>query len=104
MDYGMQQDYGMQGLRIGDCRAELRMSPAQVYKYVFWSITVPLLMIEFNLILKAAQRPETSECLWTLFLGTVVMLAFDYAGEPDPLEAWIGFFRLCTTCTCASTG
>ena len=23
---------------------------------------------------------------------------------PGPLEAWIGFVRLCTTCTCASTG
>ena len=34
----------------------------------------------------------------------VVMLAFGYAGKPDPREAWIGFSRLCTTCTCASTG
>ena len=63
-----------------------------VYRYVDWSITVPLQMIEFNLILKAAQRPVTSECFWRLFLGTVVMLAFGYAGETGLLEAWIGFF------------
>ena len=46
-------------------------------------------MIEFNLILKAAQRPETSECFWTLFLGTVLMLAFVVADAPNPPEAWI---------------
>ena len=27
MDYGMRQDYGMQGLLNEDCHAELRMSP-----------------------------------------------------------------------------
>merc|ERR1711959_880586 len=28
-----------------------------VYRYIDWSITVPLQMIEFNLILKAAGKP-----------------------------------------------
>ena len=46
-----------------------------VYRYVDWSITVPLQMIEFNLILKAAQKPVTSNCFWWLFLGTVVIVA-----------------------------
>ena len=32
----------------------------QMCRYVVWSITVPLLIIEFNLILEAAQRPVTS--------------------------------------------
>ena len=45
-----------------------------------------------NLILKAAQKPESSECFWRLFLGTVVKLAFCYAGETGVLEAMIGFF------------
>ena len=49
-------------------------------------------MIEFNLILQAAQKPVTSDCFWKLFLGTVVMLAFGYAGETGLLEAWVGFF------------
>ena len=34
----------------------------------------------------------TSDCFWRLFLGTVVMLAFGYAGETGLLEAWVGFF------------
>ena len=72
--------------RRGDARI-------RICRYVVWNITVPLLMIEFNLILKAAQRPVTSDCFRRLFLSTVMMLAFGYAGEPDPLEAWIGFFR-----------
>merc|ERR1712244_201750 len=70
---------------------QVHKSPS-VYRYVDWSITVPLQMIEFNLILKAARKPVSSECFWRLFLGTVVMLAFGYAGETGVLEAWIGFF------------
>jgi len=33
---------------------QVQKSPV-VYKYIYWSITVPLQMIEFNLILKAAR-------------------------------------------------
>ena len=53
---------------------------------------MPPLTIEFNLILKAAQRPVTSKDFWRLFLGTAMMLAFGYAGEPGSLETSIGFF------------
>merc|ERR1712032_184005 len=42
-----------------------------VYRYVDWSITVPLQMIEFNLILKAAGKPTSSAMFWRLLLGTV---------------------------------
>merc|ERR1712024_302364 len=45
-----------------------------VYRYVDWSITVPLQMIEFNLILKAAQKPVSGGMFWRLLVGTVVML------------------------------
>merc|ERR1712137_1198369 len=62
-----------------------------VYRYVDWTITVPLQMIEFNLILKAARKPVTSGMFWRLLLGTVAMLGFGYAGETGALEAWIGF-------------
>ena len=47
-----------------------------LYRYGDWSITAPLQMIEFILILKAAPKPVTPECFWRLFLGTVVILAF----------------------------
>merc|ERR1712204_159341 len=63
-----------------------------VYRYVDWTITVPLQMIEFNLILKAARKPVSAGMFWRLLLGTCAMLAFGYAGETGVLEAWIGFF------------
>merc|ERR1712151_88711 len=58
-----------------------------VYRYVDWSITVPLQMIEFNLILKAAGKPVSGAMFWKLLLGTVVMLGFGYAGETFLLPA-----------------
>merc|ERR1712182_42316 len=44
-----------------------------VYRYVDWSITVPLQMIEFNLILKAAGKPTTAAgfCGWGFILFEV---------------------------------
>jgi len=62
-----------------------------VYRYIDWSITVPLQMIEFNLILKAAKAPISSAGFWKLFLGTVLMLAFGYAGETNIINRYIGF-------------
>jgi bacteriorhodopsin len=62
-----------------------------VYRYVDWSITVPLQMIEFNLILKAAGKPTTSAMFWKLLLGTVVMLLFGYLGEIAVVPKLIGF-------------
>merc|ERR1711971_895664 len=62
-----------------------------VYRYVDWSITVPLQMIEFNLILKAAGRPVSNGMFWKLLLGTVMMLTFGYLGEVGAINAWIGF-------------
>ena len=62
-----------------------------VYRYIDWSITVPLQMIEFNLILKAANAPISAAGFWKLLVGTVLMLAFGYSGETGAINAWIGF-------------
>merc|ERR1712238_112923 len=62
-----------------------------VYRYIDWSITVPLQMIEFNLILKAAKAPISAMGFWKLLIGTVAMLAFGYAGETNAINPWIGF-------------
>jgi len=67
-----------------------------VYRYIDWSITVPLQMIEFNLILKAAKAPISAMGFWKLLVGTVLMLAFGYAGETGAIGMgltgkWIGF-------------
>jgi len=62
-----------------------------VYRYIDWSITVPLQMVEFYLILSAVQPDISSMMFWRLLLGTVVMLAFGYMGEAEIMNAWIGF-------------
>merc|ERR1712066_693766 len=62
-----------------------------VYRYVDWSITVPLQMIEFNLILKAAGKKVSSEMFWKLLLGTVVMLLCGYLGEIKAMPGNVGF-------------
>merc|ERR1719313_701933 len=63
-----------------------------VYRYIDWTITVPLQMIEFNLILKAAKAPISPGGFWRLLIGTVLMLAFGYAGESQSMNPWAGFF------------
>lgn len=62
-----------------------------LYRYIDWSITVPLQMIEFYLILKAVQKNVSGMMFWRLMLGTVVMLAFGYAGEAGFVSPWGGF-------------
>jgi len=70
-----------------------------VYRYIDWSITVPLQMIEFNLILKAAKAPISPAGFWKLLLGTVMMLAFGYAGESQTINPWVGFvLGMCGWC------
>merc|ERR1739846_95376 len=62
-----------------------------VYRYVDWSITVPLQMIEFNLILKAAGKNVSSLMFWKLLLGTIVMLLCGYLGEIHVVPGMLGF-------------
>merc|ERR1719421_238649 len=54
-----------------------------VYRYIDWSITVPLQMIEFNLIIKAAGGKIGAAGFWKLLIGTVAMLVFGYYGETN---------------------
>jgi len=62
-----------------------------VYRYIDWSITVPLQMVEFYLILVAVQPNIGGGMFWRLLVGTVVMLAAGYAGESGQMNAWAGF-------------
>merc|ERR1712167_157061 len=52
-----------------------------VYRYIDWTITVPLQMIEFNLIIKAAGGKIGAAGFWKLLIGTVFMLAFGFFGR-----------------------
>merc|ERR1711998_289391 len=61
-----------------------------------WSITVPLQMIEFYLILSAVQPNLGSGMFWRLLLGTIVMLACGYAGEAGFVPPMMGF--ICGMC------
>jgi len=62
-----------------------------VYRYIDWSITVPLQMVEFYLILSAVQPNIGAGMFWRLLIGTVVMLAAGYIGEAGFINAWLGF-------------
>jgi len=68
---------------------QVQKSPV-VYSYIVWSITVPLQMIEVDLILKAAGKPVGSMMGWRLLGGTMAILAFKYAGKIFAINAWIG--------------
>jgi sensory rhodopsin len=62
-----------------------------VYRYIDWLITVPLLMIEFYLILRAITA-VSGGVFWRLMIGTLVMLAGGYMGEAGYIPASVGFF------------
>jgi len=62
-----------------------------VYRYIDWSLTVPLQMIEFFLILQAVKPDLGSGMFFRLLIGTVVMLLFGFMGETEILNAYVGF-------------
>jgi bacteriorhodopsin len=61
-----------------------------VYRYIDWLITVPLLMVEFYLILRAITT-VSGGVFWRLMIGTMVMLAAGYMGEAGYINAMLGF-------------
>jgi len=69
---------------------QIHASPI-VYRYIDWSITVPLQMIEFWLILSAVQPNLGGAMFWRLLIGTLVMLGAGYMGESGKLPAETGF-------------
>ena len=62
-----------------------------VYRYIDWLITVPLLMIEFYIILKAVGASVSSNSFWRLLVGTLVMLIGGYLGEAQVISSTLGF-------------
>ena len=61
-----------------------------VYRYIDWLITVPLLMIEFFIILKAVGASISTNSFWRLLVGTLVMLIGGFAGETGQVTPLIG--------------
>ena len=62
-----------------------------VYRYIDWLITVPLLMIEFYIILRAVGAAVGSGSFLRLLVGTLVMLIFGYLGEAGIMDETVGF-------------
>ena len=62
-----------------------------VYRYIDWLITVPLLMIEFYIILKAVGASVSANSFWRLLVGTLVMLLGGYLGEAQVISSTLGF-------------
>jgi bacteriorhodopsin len=65
-------------------------STPTVFRYIDWLITVPLLMIEFYLILAAITKVPGG-VFWRLMIGTLVMLVGGYMGEAGYIGVWPGF-------------
>ena len=65
-------------------------STPTVFRYIDWLITVPLLMIEFYLILAAITKVQVG-IFWRLMIGTLVMLIGGYLGEAGYLSVWPAF-------------
>ena len=51
-----------------------------VYRYIDWLLTVPLLIVEFYLILKAVTTVRAA-IFYKLLIGSVIMLVAGYMGE-----------------------
>jgi len=61
-----------------------------VYRYIDWLLTVPLLMIEFYLILRAIGAAPAG-IFWRLLIGTLVMLVPGFLGEAGYIDVTVGF-------------
>ena len=55
-------------------------STPTVYRYIDWMITVPLLIVEFYLILSAITKVPAG-IFWRLIFGALFMLVFGFLGE-----------------------
>jgi len=60
------------------------------FRYIDWLLTVPLLMIEFYLILAAIAK-VSGGIFWRLLIGTLVMLIPGYMGEAGYINVTVGF-------------
>ena len=60
------------------------------FRYIDWLLTVPLLMIEFYLILAAITK-VSGGIFWRLLIGTLVMLLGGYLGEAGYMNVTVAF-------------
>ena len=70
----------MRGVWVESLAATGTGDSPTVFRYIDWLLTVPLLIIEFYLILKAVTNVSVS-LFYKLLIGSLVMLGFGYMGE-----------------------
>ena len=61
-----------------------------IYKYIEWFITMPLLSIQFYLVL-STSRKISSIIFWKLLIAALVMVSGGYAGEAGYIVPFLGF-------------
>ena len=76
--YYYMRDYWAASIAVDGWAAGVGDSPT-FFRYVDWTLTVPLMCVEFYLILKAAGAK--TDLLWKLIFASVVMLVTGYFGE-----------------------
>jgi len=64
-------------------------SPTEL-RYIDWLLTVPLLMVEFYLVLSAVTKVP-ARVFWKLLLGSIAMLGFGFAGETEMMGSTLAF-------------
>jgi len=64
-------------------------SPTE-FRYIDWLLTVPLLMVEFYLVLSAVTKVPAG-VFWRLLLGSIIMLVFGYMGESGMMGVTMAF-------------
>ena len=60
------------------------------YRYIDWLITMPLLTIQFYLVLSAVRK-ASSILFWKLSIGALVIVLGGYAGEAGYILPFLGF-------------
>jgi bacteriorhodopsin len=71
-----------------------------LFRYVDWVLTVPLMCLEFYLILKVAGAKQS--LLWKMIIYSLIMLVTGYFGEvvdPGNAALW-GFASGCLFLNC----
>ena len=61
-----------------------------IYRYVDWLITMPLLTIQFYLILSAVKKVSPT-LFWKFLIAPLVMVLGGYAGEAGYISPFLGF-------------
>ena len=60
------------------------------FRYIDWLLTVPLLMVEFYLIMSAVGKVP-ARVFWNLLGGTTAMLILGYMGETGAMDVTMAF-------------